>query len=134
MAQQTYYQKNREKILRTVQKYDREHLEERRKRQQKYYRNNKSHIRERKQKWGFLRREKLKDLVFTAYGGYICIQCGEERKECLTIDHINNDGAEHRKKDGRKIYKWLADNDYPLGFQVLCYNCNISKYRETQKH
>ena len=60
----------------------------------------------------------------------------------LTIDHVNNDGSKHRREigklykypDGRRalvtdIYGWLEKNGFPDGFQVLCYNCNISKHR-----
>lgn len=55
----------------------------------------------------------------------------------LTIDHIGNDGSKHRDEiNGGKgrtksidMYCWLEDHDFPKGFQVLCYNCNISKHR-----
>jgi hypothetical protein len=51
----------------------------------------------------------------------------------LTIDHIENNGAEHRRQQrngqnkGHDIYAWLRKNNYPEGFQVLCYNCNCAK-------
>lgn len=45
------------------------------------------------------------------------------------IDHVNNDGYEHRKKipAGMIFYKWLIDNDYPSSMQLLCANCNYGK-------
>jgi hypothetical protein len=65
--------------------------------------------------------------VFAHYGNK-CACCGETTQEFLCIDHINNDGAEHRKQIGRgKIYLWLRNNHYPDGFQILCHNCNQSK-------
>lgn len=71
---------------------------------------------------------KIKLEVFNAYGGAKCVCCGDEHIEFLTIDHINNDGAKHRKKIFRKsMYYWLRKNNYPNGFQVLCMNCNFSK-------
>lgn len=58
-----------------------------------------------------------------------CACCGEKHIEFLTIDHIHNDGAEHRKelkKINKSIAKWLIDNNYPSGFRILCFNCNMS--------
>lgn len=72
----------------------------------------------------------LKLAAFNAYGGCQCACCSEPHHECLSIDHINNDGAAHRKELAGKagaIYLWLARNDYPAGFQVLCMCCNLSK-------
>lgn len=66
--------------------------------------------------------------AFAAYGGPVCSCCGEAHPECLTIDHVNNDGAAHRRElAGKSIYKWLSEEGYPQGFQVLCMNCNFSK-------
>jgi len=86
-------------------------------------------------------RKKLRDEVYSHYGGYKCACCGETEPVFLTIDHINNDGAKHRVKmahgrigrtgrgcSGIRIYYWLKRHNYPLGFQVLCYNCNHGKY------
>lgn len=57
-----------------------------------------------------------------------CNCCKEKEIKFLSIDHINNDGAKHRKEMKQKnIYRWLKTNNYPEGFQVLCYNCNLSK-------
>jgi hypothetical protein len=63
-----------------------------------------------------------------------CECCGENHLEFLSIDHINNDGAEHRRKLANnktgnfgRIYYWLRNNGYPDGFQVLCHNCNMAK-------
>jgi hypothetical protein len=73
---------------------------------------------------------KLKEEVYKAYGGFRCACCGETEPLFLSLDHVNNDGAAHRKViDRRKLYKWLARNRYPSGFQVLCMNCNHGKSR-----
>ena len=74
-------------------------------------------------------RARTRDLVFEAYGGYKCVCCGETEPKFLSIDHINNDGAKHKKKTNSNLYRWLKKNDYPSGFQVLCMNCNCGKYR-----
>lgn len=70
----------------------------------------------------------LKERVFDHYGRE-CQCCGfNEDLIFLSIDHIYNDGAKHRKEIGSlNIYKWLTQNDYPEGFQTLCHNCNFAK-------
>lgn len=74
-----------------------------------------------------LYRQAIKLDVMTHYGGK-CACCGEDRMPFLCIDHANNDGAEHRRKIGMLyIYKWLQQQGYPPGFQVLCWNCNNAK-------
>lgn len=57
-----------------------------------------------------------------------CNCCGESRPEFLCVDHVQNDGAAHRKKlKGYSIYHWLINNKFPSGFQLLCHNCNMAK-------
>lgn len=67
--------------------------------------------------------------VFEAYGGIECAcpGCVENNLDLLNIDHINNDGGAHRKKIGGNIYSWLEQNNYPEGFRVLCFSCNIGR-------
>lgn len=78
-------------------------------------------------KWrGFNNRDK--ELVFNHYGN-ACACCGESEFAFLTIDHINDDGATHRKTFGGSIYRWLKLNNYPSNFQTLCFNCNFAKSR-----
>jgi hypothetical protein len=81
---------------------------------------------------------KLRDLVISHYGGYKCVCCGETEKLFLTLDHINDDGAAHRRSinpsaprqaTSERLCSWLRDNNFPPGFQVLCFNCNIGKHR-----
>lgn len=78
-------------------------------------------------------RQRLKRLVMNAYGGK-CACCGEAELSFLCMDHVNEDGAEHRRalraagRGGDSIYYWLRDSGFPDGFQVLCANCNLSKH------
>lgn len=84
---------------------------------------------------------KLRDEVFAAYGGAICKCCGETERSMLALDHINEDGTTHRKQIARErgwsvrtvvgteMWRWARRNGYPPIFQVLCFNCNISKHR-----
>lgn len=75
-----------------------------------------------------IQRQKLKDEVIGHYGGK-CACCGETEMAFLTIDHINNDGASHRRSLGVLAinYRWYKKSGYPDGFQVLCMNCNWAK-------
>ena len=74
------------------------------------------------------RYNEIRDKVFAAYGGYICNCCGETEPSFLSIDHVNNDGAEHGRKIGNSYsYRWLLINNFPSGFQVLCMNCQWGK-------
>lgn len=72
----------------------------------------------------------LKLKAFEMYGGCKCNCCGIDTIAFLTIDHVNNDGNIHRREDKQaknNMYRWLAKNNYPEGFQVLCWNCNMGK-------
>jgi len=75
-------------------------------------------------------RRQLRDEVIDAYGGK-CTCCDETRREYLTIDHTNGGGNKHRREIGATssddLYRWLKQNNYPKGFQVLCFNCNCGK-------
>ena len=82
--------------------------------------------------------QKLRHEVIMAYGGYKCSCCGETEPRFLSVDHVFNDGAKHRRELGYKgngkggssrTLKWLKDHGFPSGFQVLCMNCNFGKAR-----
>ena len=73
---------------------------------------------------------RMKLMIFNHYSNYDikCNCCGENMIEFLSIDHINNDGASHRKiVPHSNLYSWIINNDYPSGFQILCMNCNFAK-------
>lgn len=79
-------------------------------------------------------RQALKIDIFNHYGGCICNCCGETQLCFLSLDHINNDGAAHRKeidskrREAPQMYRWVKRNNYPSGFQVLCFNCNHGRH------
>lgn len=77
-------------------------------------------------------REQNKLLAIEKYsnGENKCACCGENEIKFLSIDHIKGGGNKHRKTTGgtgQMTYRWLKRNNYPDGFQVLCFNCNIAK-------
>ncbi len=78
-----------------------------------------------------------------------CKCCKEQMFEFLQIDHIEGNGAGHRRSigmaqgdlnqvakqkergkislGGNGFIYWLKKNNFPEGFQVLCANCNLGK-------
>ncbi len=77
----------------------------------------------------------IKILVFNHYsdGDIKCACCGERRIEFLTLEHLNNDGAEHRRQigssrgGGDRVYRDLVKQGLPPGYAVKCWNCNCAK-------
>ena len=69
--------------------------------------------------------------VLCHYGGTPpkCACCGETEFHFLGLDHINGGGHQHRKRvgSGASFYLSIKNDGYPDVFQVLCYNCNLSK-------
>lgn len=73
--------------------------------------------------------------VIEHYGG-ACACCGEADAHFLSLDHINNDGAKHRKSlgnsagrgyQGTAFYHWVVKVGFPTDLQLLCHNCNCAK-------
>jgi hypothetical protein len=50
--------------------------------------------------------------------------------DVLTLDHVNDDGAQDRmshKRLGKVFYDMLKGQNYPSGLQTLCANHNLKK-------
>ena len=59
-----------------------------------------------------------------------CACCGENLShKFLTLDHIEGRKAMNHKTGfgGDKLYRWCIKNKFPIGLQVLCWNCNSAK-------
>ena len=79
--------------------------------------------------------DKRKILVFNQYGGK-CVKCHISDYDMLQMDHVNNDGATHRRERGNKSgikYSWIIKNMFPKNLQPLCANCNLIKQLKTYK-
>lgn len=75
-------------------------------------------------------KNKLIAMTYYCNGKPYCVGCGVENMEVLTLDHINEDGAEHRRVESMgSTSDWVVQNGLPSGFQVLCWNCNNAKHR-----
>ena len=84
-------------------------------------------------------RIKLKRECMLLYANPVaCKVCGFSCLDGLVLDHINNDGAAHRKqenlssrgsdKSGITIYELIRKRGKIEGLQVLCANCNMIKH------
>ena len=89
---------------------------------------------------GRRRRKEIALETFAAYGGR-CVCCGETNPGFLTIDHVNGNGAAHRRevlgasRGGSHFYRWLMKQGFPQSgeFQLMCYNCNLGRQRNGGK-
>lgn len=84
-----------------------------------------------------LRRKEIKLFLIEHFGGS-CKDCGERDVRCLTLDHVNNDGAIDKKaKNGKrqitptwyaKLFKLIkSGKSLPRELQLLCFNCHSKK-------
>ena len=75
-------------------------------------------------------RQQTRQEAVDAYGGS-CVCCGESYLPYLDLDHINGGGTKQRKELGWGVtyFKYLRDNHWPEGIQVLCGNCHYAKTR-----
>ena len=75
-------------------------------------------------------RKKIKLEMIAAYGS-VCVLCGEQHWEFLTIDHVNGGGNAHRKLVGvgAVFYRFLKNQGWPKDtYRLLCASCNCSTY------
>ena len=64
--------------------------------------------------------------------GAVCADCGYTDIRALEIDHVHDNGAEHRKSGrGASYYKSMLD--HLDEYQVLCSNCNQIKRHDYSK-
>ena len=86
----------------------------------------------------------LKLKVLSHYGPHGTLGCcGEgctvDDVDMLSLDHVNNDGAEHRRvvgknKTGEKMYRLVKSEGFPTGFQTLCMNHQTKKKLENARN
>lgn len=76
----------------------------------------------------------IKQRVVKLYGG-ACFCCGEKHIEFLTLEHLNHDGVEDRKRLGNDYYKKLLITPWRADLGVLCMNCNwVSRHGRACPH
>ena len=108
--QREHYRENREYYIKYNSEYAKLHRKQKNQNEKRY-------------------KQRLKLEVLSHYGGSPpqCACCAEKALEFLTIDHIIGGGNRHRKELKRQnLYSYLKVNNYPLGYRVLCMNCNFA--------
>lgn len=79
-----------------------------------------------------LKHQQRKRECLERYGGAFCKCCGETEILMLSLDHLDGNGAAHRKAmtgtRSMQTYDWAKRHGYPPIFQVLCMNCNWARH------
>jgi len=83
--------------------------------------------------------QKVRTQVIEHYGGKCsCPGCSETNPGFLTIDHPEDDGADHRREiagdrdrqwGGTPFYRWIIRNGFPTSLRLMCFNCNCGRQR-----
>ena len=68
-------------------------------------------------------------LSYYSNGTMKCVCCGFSKLDGLTRDHIEGRKklGHSRELSGARLDRWLINNDFPPGIQILCFNCNSAK-------
>lgn len=121
--------KNREKIKEAKLRWYWKHREERRLEKKQWWIKNKEKLTKQRK----IERIELKKTIIQHYSKQMkCAQCGLADLKNLTVDHINGGGERHRKNyglngGGHAFYRWLKRKNFPKGYQILCFGCNMEK-------
>ncbi len=78
------------------------------------------------------RKIKIETLTYYGDGKLQCTWsgCNVSDLDCLTLDHVKNNGRDHRAKGfptGVPAMRCLRKLEYPNGFQTLCANHQLKK-------
>lgn len=125
-----YYTTHREEAREAGKKWRAANPKKERERHRKYRAANLEKIKERTK----ARERKIKIMILGYYSkGYLrCANCRYNILEGLALDHIDGGGNKQRKElgisAGISFYRWIRENNFPKGYQVLCHNCNRIKH------
>ncbi len=76
---------------------------------------------------------RLKIVKHYTNGKMNCKCCGVIGFWFMAIDHINGGGNKERKLyTVKKYYEKIVNDGFPKKYQVLCFNCNWTKYNRTE--
>jgi len=71
-----------------------------------------------------------KKQAYEKLGGFVCACCQETEEAFLSIDHVNNDGAEKRRNgegQSTQLFNAIIKATDTSSWQVLCMNCQMGK-------
>lgn len=126
-----YYQAHRDEVLARSRKYQKEHKEQHNLGNKEWARSHKEATKARGEKYRLDR--KIKVLTHYGNGRLACIKCGISDIRVLSLDHIMGNGYEERKLHPN-AYPYVLRNNFPLGYQTLCMNCQMIKRFEEGEH
>lgn len=125
MIKTKYYAAHRNETIERQKKYNLVHKKEKQEYDRKYNIIRKDY----KKEYRFKLKKTVLDFYSYKNGTIKCVLCGESDLRCLSLDHINGNGNQHRKQIGRgggtNFYVWIIKNDFPGGYRTLCMNCQF---------
>ena len=127
-TQKRYRDKNREKRNKANRDWYARNAGKMRKHMSEYRKTHKEVIYKANAEWQRNARAKYKHLVVQGYGGK-CISCGQPEEIFMQIHHPGGNGKTDRERRGGNsltLYKWLVDNNFPRGYELLCANCHYA--------
>ena len=82
----------------------------------------------------YQQRSRYQSLLHYSNGTLSCGRCNFSDIRALSIDHIEGGGYKQRKeRNSGNIYNWLKARKFPVGYQVLCMNCQFIKRIEQKE-
>ena len=121
-------EKYREQKIKSSIKYVKEHNIDKKEYLKEYYIDNQEKLLS-KSKFQYLN-NRNEIYYWYSNGSMKCNECGKNNIEFLSIDHIDNNGADHRRDigiGGGRLAQYIIKNNFPEEYQVLCNNCNYLK-------
>lgn len=100
-------------------------------RARRYRKENAATVRQANRQWRHQFWPALRAEFIAAYGGR-CACCSESEPKFLDLDHVNGNGAKHRRELGnnQQVILFLKRSGWPKqGYQLLCCNCNQGRAR-----
>lgn len=126
-----YYEKHKARVLAANKKYRAAHKERYKELQKTWCERNPEKRKAIRNKSRNKFYWNLRQEMFNAYGN-ACTCCGETEPCFLTLEHLNGDGAKHRKSHVQpsNLLRELKQKGWPKdAYTILCANCNGGKYR-----
>lgn len=127
-----YYEANKEKC----KERDRKYYDANKKKIKEYWRKHREANGERLRAEDRVNRARVYQAILQGLGNK-CLRCGFSDERALQIDHVNNNGYQHRREyhgPTRAYYKNILENIASGEYQLLCANCNwIKQYEKRDK-
>lgn len=127
-----YYELNKERYAELNKLYYESHEEQVKLKQKEWRQKHKKECAERARR--IKQEKKRKVLTHYGHGRLACVECGESRLVCLSIDHINGGGTQHKKTMRTSMYSYLVKKEFPDGYQTLCMNCQFVKREKNKEY